>query len=91
MGHSDLQIYPGDKLCDFYLPKNNVAIIFARKNSLSIINNNELKPTGKFSVEILKKAGVTPVIINDISHWKNYLNEKTNEETVQFLESLGKI
>lgn len=66
-------------------------IIFAKKNNVSIINNDEVNPTGHFVLQHWKNQGYSPVVVNEVTSWRNLLNEKDNVEIVKILESLSKL
>src|SRR5689334_4451049 len=61
LGHT-LEVQPAEILCDFYLTSSKTAVVFAKRNSSSIIGD-ELNQTGKFVVDTLKKGGHTTAVV----------------------------
>jgi hypothetical protein len=89
MGHHDLQFLPSDKICDYFLPSVNTAIILRGKN-LTSLATNDISSTGKFCQDVLKSQGVNAVILDSEVLLDIVYKEKGHSEFVNYLTSHSK-
>ena len=96
MGHTEIDILPNNKLCDFYLPKEykifltiyrKVGLILLNRIMLNYANTEEINCTGEFMKEVLVKEGITASVVsfNKIRGFGN-----NYKESIKYFNSLSK-
>jgi hypothetical protein len=85
--NNKFEFMPEDKMCDFYLPESNKAIILLR-NSIKSVATGDLNPSNQFVVQTLKNLGLEVIFCDNDT--LNKMIEQGSQDVLNYFTSISK-